>query len=127
MRRSGPLRTDAPPFGARSLPSGGLRPSAGKAVALLLLFLACGKGAVSAKDFPAAFAKAVCQVQQTCRGAADYLEQDCENGSRALYDPDLPKALAAGKVTFDAQQAQACLDGLHARGCGRTAPEVDQL
>jgi hypothetical protein len=91
-----------------------------------LPFLACGKGAISAKDFPAAFARAVCQVEQTCRGEADYLEQDCENGSRALYDPDLAKALAAGKVTFDAQQAQACLDGLHARGCGRTAPEIDQ-
>src|SRR5207248_2957189 len=39
---------------------------------------------------------------------------------------DLAKAIAVGKSTFDAQQAQACLDGLHARKCGRTPPAVDQ-
>ena len=95
-------------------------------IAPLLILLACGKGSLAPKDFPAAFAKAVCQVEQTCRGDADYVEQECESGARALYDPDLAKALAAGKTAFDAQQAQACLDGLRARGCGRTAPEVDQ-
>jgi len=92
-------------------------------LALLLLF-ACGKGTISAKDFPDAYAKAVCKVEQTCRGDADFLEQQCEDGARALYLPDLPKALAKGASAFDARQAQACIDGLNARGCGRNPPDV---
>lgn len=93
---------------------------------LLLLAAACGSGTVTASTFPAAFARAVCEVQARCRGEARYLEQQCEGDAAALYGADLSKALAAGKSKFDAAQAQACVDGLRARGCERTPPEVDQ-
>ena len=93
---------------------------------LLALALGCAKATVSARDFPALFARAVCEVQMTCRGEATFLEQQCEADSGALFAPDLDKALAAKKAVFDPGQAQACLDGLRARGCDRTPPEVDQ-
>jgi hypothetical protein len=93
---------------------------------LLLPAVACGSGTVKAADFPAAFGRAVCQVQSPCRGEASYLETQCEGDAAAVYGGDLAKAIAAGKSIFDGQQAQACLDGLHARGCGRTPPAVDQ-
>jgi hypothetical protein len=98
-----------------------------RAVYLLALALGCGgKGALTAKDFPAAFAQAVCQVEKTCHRGADYLEQQCETDLRPLYDPDLAKAIAAGKSSFDPQQAQSCIDGLRAAGCERTPMEVQQ-
>ena len=93
---------------------------------LLLLAAACGSGTITAAGFPAAFAKAVCEPQAKCRGEAAFLEQQCEGDAASLYAPDLAKAIAAGRSTWDAQQAQACLDGLRARGCERTPPEVDQ-
>ena len=93
---------------------------------LLLFAAACGSGTVTSAGFPGAFARAVCQVQAKCRAEAGYLEQQCETDAASLYAPDLSKALAAGKSAFDPQQAQICLDGLRARGCERTAPEVDQ-
>ena len=93
---------------------------------LLVAASACGSGTVTAAGFPAAFGQAVCEVQARCRGEARYLEQQCEGDSGSLYAGDLAKAIAAGKSKFDARQAQACLDGLRARGCDRTAPEVDQ-
>ena len=93
---------------------------------MLLAALGCGSGTVTAAAFPTAFAQAVCQVEAKCHGDAHFKEQDCEQGSAALYLPDLPKVLTAGKAKFDAQQAQACIDGLNARGCDRTPPAVDQ-
>jgi hypothetical protein len=98
-----------------------------RAFFLLPALLACSsKDLVTAAAFPAEFGKAVCQVQSPCRGEAGYLEQQCEDEASSVYAGDLAKAIAAGRATFDAQQAQACLDGLHARKCGRTPPEVDQ-
>jgi hypothetical protein len=94
--------------------------------ALFLLAAACGSGTVTAASFPAAFAKAVCEVLAQCRAQARYVEQQCEADSLSFFAPDLGKAVAAGKVRFDPQQAQACLDGLRARGCDRTPREVDQ-
>lgn len=93
---------------------------------MLLFASACGSGTVTAAAFPAAFGQAVCEVQSRCRGEARYLEQQCEDDSASIYAADLAKAIAAGKSKFDAAQAQACLDGLRARGCDREAPEVDQ-
>lgn len=97
---------------------------------LLLSALACGGGSkaptVTAAEFPAAFGKAVCQVKSSCHQEAAYVEAQCEEESSAVYGTDLAKAIAAGKATFDAAQAQACIDGLKARGCGRTPPAVDQ-
>lgn len=100
--------------------------SAMRCAFLLLLAAACGSGTVTAAGFPAAFAKAVCAVQAQCRAEAAYLEAQCETDAASLFAPDLAKAIAAGKSAFDPQQAQVCLDGLHARRCERTAPEVDQ-
>ena len=93
--------------------------------ALLLVLLAgCGSGAITQAAFPDAFAQAVCQVQAQCRRDAKYVEQQCEDDAKSLYGADLDKALKAGRATFDAQQAQACLDGLRARGCANNTPDV---
>jgi hypothetical protein len=93
---------------------------------LLLIAAACGSGPITAGAFPAAYGKAVCEVQSLCRQQAHFLEQQCEASASALFDRDLAKAIAAGKSRFDPAQAHACLDGLHARGCERTLPAVDQ-
>src|ERR1041384_958734 len=98
-----------------------------RAAPILLALCACSKSSpITAKEFPDAFAKAVCEVQSICRGEAAYLESQCEDDARSLYVPDLDKAIAAGRSTFDAASAQQCVDGLRARGCDRTPPEVDQ-
>jgi hypothetical protein len=95
---------------------------------LLVLCGACGAGSalVTPATFATAFAQAVCQVQSRCRQESAFLEQQCEDDASAVYSADLAKAIAAGKSAFNAQQAQACVDGLRARGCQRTPPEVDQ-
>jgi hypothetical protein len=93
---------------------------------LLLIAAACGSGPITAAGFPAAFASAVCEVQARCRVEAHYLEQQCEADSASLFSRDLAKAIAAGRSRFDAAQGQACIDGLHTRGCERTLPAVDQ-
>jgi hypothetical protein len=68
----------------------------------------------------------VCETQARCRQQAHFLEQQCEASASSLFSRDLTKAIAAGRSRFDAAQAQACLDGLQARGCERTLPAVDQ-
>jgi hypothetical protein len=95
-------------------------------LAPMLCLLACGGNpAITAKDFPKAFAQAVCLPQQICRATSDYVEAQCEADSMALYAPDLDKAIAKGASVFNAADAQTCIDGLKARGCERTPPEVD--
>ena len=97
-------------------------------LAPLFALLACSgsKAPLTAKTFPAAFAQAVCSVQQVCQGRAGFEEKQCEDDAISLYGTDLDKAIAAGKSAFHADSAQTCVDGLLARGCGRTPPEVDQ-
>jgi len=92
--------------------------------AVLLFVAACGSGTVTQAAFPDAFAKAVCEVQSKCRQEAHYVEQQCEGEARALFAPDLDKVVKVGKATFVASEAQACLDGLRARGCDLYAPDV---
>jgi hypothetical protein len=91
---------------------------------VLLFVAACGSGAVTQAAFPDAFAKAVCEVEAACRREAKFLEQQCENDARSLIAPDLDKAVKAGKAVFVPSEAQACLDGLRARGCDPFAPDV---
>jgi hypothetical protein len=92
----------------------------------LLLAAACARaGLVAPDDFPDLFSGAVCQVQARCRGESRQQEQLCEADARSVYAPDLAKALEAGKVAFDGQQAQICLDGLRARGCEPAGLEVE--
>jgi hypothetical protein len=95
-------------------------------LAPLLVLLACGKGTITAQAFPAAFAQAICLVEQKCQGRADYEEKQCEDSAAALYGSDLDKAIAKGTAVFHADAAQTALDGFKVRGCGRTRPEVDQ-
>ncbi|MCA1828272.1 MAG: hypothetical protein LC689_15215 [Myxococcales bacterium] len=92
--------------------------------AVLLFAAACGSGAVSQAAFPDAFAEAVCEVQAKCRQQAHYEEQQCEEDAKSLIAPDLDKAVKAGKAAFVPSEAQACLDGLRARGCDLYAPDV---
>jgi len=92
---------------------------------LLALAAACGPG-LSSDDFAGAFAQAVCSVQSRCRVEGRYLEQACEKELRTVFAPDLGKAIAAHRAAFDAGPAQACLDGLLARGCDPAPPLVEQ-
>jgi hypothetical protein len=93
---------------------------------LLLLVVGCGKAPLAAGDFPAEFARAVCEVEARCRNEAHFLEQQCEEETAALYAPDLDKAVARGKAVFDPAQGQACVEGLRARGCEPVTPETSQ-
>lgn len=92
--------------------------------AVLLLVAACGSGTVTQAAFPQAFARAVCQVQAKCRQDARYVEQQCEDDAKSIFDADLPKAVAAGRATFDAKSAQTCLDALNARSCDESQPDI---
>jgi hypothetical protein len=57
---------------------------------------------------------------------AAYEEKLCQDEVAGLYDPDLGKAMKAGRARFDPGQAQKCLDGIGAAGCDRVPPEVSQ-
>jgi hypothetical protein len=92
---------------------------------LVIALVAACQGGLSSKDFPGAFARAVCQPQARCRTDSVRSEAACEDAARAIYGGDLDAALARGAVRFDEAQAQACVDGLSARGCQRTPPAVD--
>jgi hypothetical protein len=92
---------------------------------LLVILAGCGSG-LTAADFPASFARTICRLQARCVHFAAFEEQRCEADERALYDPDLDKAIKAGRSQFDAGQAQKCLDGLNAAPCERLSPEVRQ-
>jgi hypothetical protein len=95
-------------------------------VGLLLLVAGCGQSPPTAGDFPAGFARAVCEVQARCRNQARYLEQQCEEETAGLYSGDLDKAVGRGKAVFDPRQAQACIDGMRGRGCEPAPPEINQ-
>jgi hypothetical protein len=95
-------------------------------LASLLLLAGCSSGTITAAAFPAAFGAAVCNQQARCRAEAHFLEQSCEGDASSVYSADLAKALAKGTSHFNAQAAQKCLDGLNARPCDRTPPDVDQ-
>ena len=92
--------------------------------AVLLFAAACGSGTVTQAAFPDAFAKAVCEVQARCHHDSRYVEQQCEDDEHAIFGLDLDKAVRAGKALFVPHEAQACLDGLRARGCDIAAPDV---
>lgn len=92
--------------------------------ALLLAASACGKGELTAAEFPAAFAHALDAPQAFCRKQAAYLEQKAEQEDAHTYSDDLPKAIKAGRARFDPKAAQRCVDGLSTRGCGRLDPGV---
>lgn len=84
-----------------------------------LPFLACGGGDPTPASFPAAFSQAVNGPQARCRRLASYFDQRDVADTRGLYEPDLQRAVKAGRVRFDPAQARVCLDGMNARGCDR--------
>lgn len=86
---------------------------------LLAISAACGHGDLTAAEFPAAYAQAYSGPISRCRHEASYLAQRDLADTRDNYAVDLPKAIKLGRAAFDPVQAQACINALNTRGCGR--------
>ncbi len=90
---------------------------------ILTLFVAgsaaCGQGNLTAAEFPTAYAQAYSAPVSRCRHEASYLAQQDLADTRDIFAIDLPKAIKLGRAAFDPVQAQACLNALNGRGCGR--------
>ena len=90
-----------------------------------------GDGGVAraAADFEIAFAKLNCQFQARCGFLAASEEAACEAAVDAARGAPLPyaseAALAAGRLTFQADTAVRCLDLTRTKGCfDQRAPSV---
>jgi|GEM_PF-1708139 len=89
-------------------------------IAVLACAAGCGGGELTAAGYPAAYAKALSAQVTLCRHAAASVAREDEDSVRADFEPDLVKAIKAGRASFDPKAAQACLDGLNApRDCRR--------
>jgi hypothetical protein len=82
------------------------------------------------ETLPNLLAKTVCEQQAACLGPLldVYLRgQDCVKITQRTFEDGefgtIASLVASGKLTYDAQKAQACLDGFAARTC--TSPDND--
>ncbi len=102
-----------------------------RSVAVLALVLAgCPTGGggstpLTLEQFAAGVSATICQAVIQCQAsgtAAGYLVQLCVQGGSGIgfSADDLKKAIAAGRVKFDASQGQACLDALSAAAASCT-------
>jgi hypothetical protein len=90
------------------------------ALGLALAAAACGdnRPGLGFDDFADAQRAAECTHDVTCGLFAD--EATCLAYFRARPDRDLAAAVANGKVHYDAQRAEQCVDALAMRGCDLT-------
>jgi hypothetical protein len=88
--------------------------------ALALALIACGDDlpGLRFEDFADAQRAAECTRDVACGLFAD--EATCLAYFRARPDRDLAAAVANGKVRYDAQRAEQCVDALATRGCDLT-------
>jgi hypothetical protein len=102
-------------------------------VVIVTLSAACGSGAVSRDDYPAALRDARCHYLVSC-GAVDNLDtcRKANIGGLGGLDPDLvvqrlsasvQAAIGKGKIAYDGGSAQACLDALAGRSCDVTSQD----
>lgn len=101
-------------------------------VASLVLLAACGKGKdtddgttqpppptpVATEKFAEEYANALCAREQRCGSLAPYLVDQCKADTyERIGATDVQKAVAAGRLTYDADKARACVDGIQNTPC----------
>ena len=72
---------------------------------------------VAAEAFMGAYANALCDRAARCLSVASYLDPACEDGVRQSFGDEVTKAIAAGRIAYDAAAAGECLAGLAATDC----------
>src|SRR5262249_55550514 len=59
------------------------------------------------------YANAQCTRQQRCNNLAPYLVDQCKaDAATRIGATDVQKAIAAGRITYNAKKALACIDGI---------------
>lgn len=74
----------------------------------------------SSTDVANAYFNVICQLNTTCVGGAQYLDDSCL-AQLAPAGADLATAVSAGRVNLDGSSSQACLDALNAFTCSAAA------
>ena len=130
MRESASMNRHFPPLLPRLL-----------VVASLVLLSACGKDSggetpdtqpppptpVAAEKFAEEYSSALCAREQRCGSLAPYLVDQCKtDAAERIGATDVQKAVAAGRLTYDADKARACVDGIQNAPClsGNISDEV---
>lgn len=77
---------------------------------------------IAAKDFAASYADAFCQQANRCQFLAPYLLTQCRDQRlKVVGQGDIEKAVAEGRIEYDAKQARACVNGVLATDCLATS------
>lgn len=96
---------------------------------LVLLATACGKTPdetnqtpaptpIAAEKFSEEYALALCTRSQTCGNLAPYLVEQCKaEATERIRPDDVRKAVAAGRIVYDADLARQCIDGIQNTAC----------
>lgn len=89
------------------------------------LLAACGKSTppppptpVTAEEFAQRFAEAQCDRSGRCDLLSPYLIDACKaKATERIHAEDVTRAIAAGRLTFNQEEAQNCLDGIQNTRC----------
>jgi hypothetical protein len=92
----------------------------------LMVLVACGKStpppppdtSVSPEEFAQQYAQAQCDRSSRCDNLAPYLVDQCKaQAADRVHDEDVTRAIAAGRLVYNEEQAKLCLDGIQKTRC----------
>jgi hypothetical protein len=84
---------------------------------------ACSSGAtVASTDFDLKLSQAQCARAARCKTFPD--EATCNTNVRVVSDPSVAAAITAGKIKYDGERAQQCIDAIAKQGCDLTAHDT---
>ena len=91
-----------------------------RSLLVLLVVAGCG-GGISIEEYPTAFRDAYCKYLARCGSFPDVATcQHANIGINLVIDPSSKSAIDKGKVIFDGNLAQDCLDAFGAQTCDQT-------
>jgi hypothetical protein len=89
-----------------------------------VLLTACGDSSLSSEQFAQEYAAAVCERAGRCGNLAPYQIDQCQAAAQERVHPeDVKRAMAAGRLVYDAEQAQRCIEGIQHTRC--LAEDID--
>jgi hypothetical protein len=93
----------------------------------MLLVLLAGCGGIAYEDYPDAVRDATCSYLVRCHAASNLDDCRAYYGRTAIESPSLDAALDAGKVSYNEDAAQRCIDAYGALSCDETLLADDAL
>jgi hypothetical protein len=94
---------------------------------LAILVVVAGCGGIDLADFDAERRNAFCAYLTRCKAVATIDDCRAHYERRAVYSPNIPAAVTAGKLRYDEAAAEDCIAAFHALSCDTTRQTEDSL